>query len=256
MLNNSLQTRGVTRQVSQSGNGQTVNQVTRLSLEAERNAQSQTVLVQEGDRPTTVVTESIGTPTTDYVRYTSIDTAQTKANGDKLDFGSILNVWGNSETEGSEGQTDGELYNESVLGVVPFGRLDKQQRTELLDFIRSENVYEVDYGSVQRTIENGRPRYAYPVTVDAAAYILLLKRYGEMSGLNQLGTLDPGSYEGSERLPFTLVVDVWSRQLKRIDFGDGQRVENFTGHNASRGVTLPKDAIDVNELQSRLQELQ
>lgn len=255
MLNNSLKVNGVTRKVTQSSNGQSVLQISQLNLNGKPIVHSQTTLTQ-GEPTTTVVTENIGTPNDDYVRYTSIKTSQTKPSGETLDFTSILNVWGKSDTGAAPTTTDGDSYNEAVLGVVPFGKLSKAHRQELLKMMHDTNVYEVDYANVRRVTENGRPRYVYSVTVDAVAYVTLLKRFGELTGLNHLGDLDPNVYAGSGRLPFVLTVDVRSHELAKIEYADGQRVETLSGYNASHEVTIPTNAIGTDELQARLQALQ
>lgn len=256
MLNNSLRLQSVFKEVDSNSFSQEVDQTVYLQFGAEDRVMSMTRLTQLGDKPTTVVTESIGTPTTDYVRYTTINTEQTKADGSKLDFSGVLGVWGSSDKEQANKLTSGELYNESILGIIPFGVLDKSSRRELLTLMNQENIYEVDYTAVAKTSENGRPRYTYGVTVDAEAYVKLLKRFGDLNGLNHLAELDPAAYAGQERLPFTLTIDVWSRQLQRIEYGNGERVETFSGHNGRREVALPAETISVDELQGRLQELQ
>lgn len=253
MLNNSLRLQGVSRTVEQGGEQET-DQVSRLSLVPRPVVQADTTLYQLPD--TTVVTQSIGTPYDDYVRYTRVDTSQTNQDGQAIDFSNILNVWGRAADPFGTGQTDGELYAEAVLGVVPFGDLDPNQRQELLDIMLNQGVYDVDYDNVKRQIIGGRPQYVFPVEIDPEAYIKLLKRYAELTGLNNLSEIDPSVYASAESIPFTLTVDVWSRQLTEISYDTGDRVEKLSGHNASQDVTLPADPISVDELQERLQSLQ
>ena len=256
MLDNSLRLTSVSKEVNQTGNGQEVRQFVDLEFGPEHRVLSRTLLTQLGDTPTTVETESIGTPTTDYVRYIDIDTEQTKPSGEPLDFSGVLGIWGSSDVDQPDATTNGELYNESILGIVPFGVFDQAQRRELLKLIEDENIYEVDYSAVSKEIQDGRPRYIYSLTVDAEAYIKLLKRFGELHGLNHLSELDPAAYAGQERLPFVITADVWSRQLERIEYSAGDRIETFGSHNAVRGIELPAQVVSVDEIQSRLQALQ
>lgn len=257
MLENSLRLKGVTRHVTQTGLGQDVSQWTQLNLGAVQKAESRTELTQTGDIEAEVETQSIGTPYEDFVRYTSIETSQTGADGQKLDFSTILNIWGSNNATPEAGTTNGELYNESVLGVIPIGSLSVTDRATLLRYIRSNTVYEVDYTALERELIDGRPVYTYPVKVDAEKYVTMLKEFARMVGLNHLENVDPAAYGGSEKLEFSLSVDVWARQLVRIRFGsDDQRIEELSGHNVVKSVGLPEETITVDELQGRLQEIQ
>lgn len=254
MLNNSLRLRGLTRTVSQQSNGQQVEQIIRAKLTHDRAARALTDLNQP-DSSSRVVTENIGTVTDDYVRYNHIETAQRKDNGDPIDFTSILNVWGLSGSNEDRITTDGELYNEAALGVVPFGMLNRDQRRQLLTKIDRDNIYDVDYENVDREIRNGRPVYTYKVSLDMEKYLELLKIFATFTGMNHMSNIDPASYADEDRLGFELSVDVWSRQLVHIKYGAGERQEKISGFNASHPILLPKDPISVQELQKRLQEL-
>lgn len=254
MLENSLRLKGVTRHISQSGGVQGLDQYAWVNTSGTRISGSNTILSQGED--TRVETESIGTPTGDFVRYTSIDTTQTSADGQSLDFSSILNLWGRNENLLGVNLTNGELYNESVLGVVPFGDLAQPDRAQILNTMRDQQIYEVDYTKVERELENGRPVYTYLVKIDAFKYVSMLKEFARYSGLNNLESLDPEAYKGSDKLEFKLAVDVWSRQLARIVYGAGERTEEFSAHNAQRSVAIPDQSITIDDLQQRLQDLQ
>lgn len=258
MLNNSLRLRGVTRRVSQTENGETITQVSQIVFDGNPRVTAETVLAQgDGVVATEVVTEGMGTPTTDYVRYTSIDTNQPGLDGQPLDFTSVLNIWSkSSEGDKQPPKTNGELYNETVLGVVPLGLLTQSQRDELTAFMKQENIYDVDYDHVEQIEENGRPRYVYHMTVDAQGYVRLLKKFAEITGLNHLDVLDPSAYAQAGPLPFSLTVDVRSRQLTKVDYGGTGRTEELMAHNALPKIELPSDTITTEELQQRLQELQ
>lgn len=256
MVNNSMRLSGITKKVSQTADGQQVDQITQVQIGPETRVLTQTRLSELSATPTVIVTQTIGTPTTDYTRYVSVDTKQTKPNGQPLDFTNVLGVWGSSTAGTISTSTSGQLYNETILGVIPFGNLNQTKRHKLQQLIRKQNVYEVDYKNVARSLESGRPTYTYQVTVDAQAYVTLLKQFGNAVGLNHMADLNPADYATSERLPFTVAVDVWSREVKRIVYGDGGRTEEYSGYNAVKPIEIPKTVVTVQELQSRLQSLQ
>lgn len=252
MLENSLRTESVTKQISQGDETQSLNQTVRLQTGQQHVAQSSTELSQTGLANAEVTTESIGTPTADFVRYVSIATDQKSSSGSELDFSKVLGVWGKTEAGGS---TSGELYNESVLGVIPIGNLPADKRKQLVALAEELDVYKVEYENVKRGTLNGRPTYQYTVKVLPAAYVSLLKTYASMSGLTHLTDINPSSYENADSIEFELTVDVMTRRLASITYANGRK-ENYVSYGSTPQVNPPTEAVTVEELQSRLQDIE
>lgn len=252
MLENSLRTSSVTKQIVQNDEEQLLTQHVRLELGEKHRAHGHTDLSQIGLASAHVKTESIGTPTADYVRYLSIETDQKGASGNDLDFSKVIGVWGKTEASGT---TSGELYNEIILGVIPVGNLSASDRRELLKLASDLEVYKVEYKNVRRGSVNGRPSYEYTVKVLPEEYVTLLKRYAQMVGLTHLDNVNPGSYSNSPAIEFKVVVDVNTRRLATVTYESG-RQERFIGYGSQASVGVPKDAVTVEELQSRLQNIQ
>ncbi len=252
MLENSLRTSSVTKQVKQNTEGQTLDQKVRLQLGGRHIAQGMTALTQTGAASANVTTESLGTPTSDFVRYRSIETDQKNEAGETLDFSQILGVWG--RTENAE-TTSGELYNELVLGVIPIGNLSANDRKKLLQEMIELDVYKVEYENVQRGTVNGRPAYNYSVKVLPEAYVTLLKSYAIKVGLTHLENINPQNYANAESIEFTVSIDVLTRRLASIEYGSG-RQESYTAYGTEADVSLPTDTVSIEELQSRLQNIQ
>lgn len=256
MLNNSLRTRGLTRHTVQSGDLQQLDQHVRLQSGQQAIAQSRTTLTQGAvqNPDASVKTESIGTPAVDYIRYVDIQTTQRNKDGQAFDFGEVLNRWGVTATDSL--QTDGELFGEASLGVIPTGYLAPSKRAGIVKLIHDRNIYQIDYQTVERSTENGRPRYAYKVKANPEDYLIMLKEFAAALGLTQLKDLQPETYRGSAMLEFSVVVDVWSRQLVSLDFAASGRTETYSSYGARTPVELPTDTISVQELQLRLQTVQ
>jgi len=252
-INNSLRTQGMVRQVTQDGEGQKLEQKVRLNQTAQHVAVGQTAINQTGAVMANINTETIGTPTADYIHYTDIKTSQKSADGKDLDFSKLINVWGKSE---ETGQTTGELYNESVLGVVPFGNLDAHKRTALMDMIVSKKVYQISDDDVVREIRNGRPVYTYTVTVAPEPYVAMLKDFAKVAGLNQLDQLNPADYKNTPPLAFKLTVDVWSQNFTDVTYDQNPRSEKYGSFGVSKTIDYPKNTIPSSELQSQLQAVQ
>ncbi len=259
MLDNNLRTTAVTRKVKQTSGDQNLDQTVQLFVAPEHISHGMTALNQTGDEKAQVVTETIGTPFIDYIRYLDVISDQKTEKGEKVDFSRITNQWGKTAVaDGSESQTTGELYNESVLGVVPFANLPKADRQVLLEFVKASEVYKTDYSKVERSINNGRPEYTYTVAVQPAPYVAMLKELARRTGLTQLEGVDPSHYKNSAPLSFKLVVDVWSQQLSGIIYNNGARTERLSAYGVKGGVKVPavENTIPLSELQNRVQSIQ
>lgn len=254
MLENSLSTSSVAKRTLQESGAQTLDQTSAVQSGANKIAHSVTTLSQKSIDTATVKTESIGTPISDYVRYTDIQTSQTKENGEPLDFGDVLGYWGRSS--GGDGTTSGELYGETVLGIVPFGYLPQARRQEVMNLIREKKVYDVDYSSVKRETRNGRPVYTYKVEVAPENYVEMLKAFARAVGLNQLEAFDSSSFKQAPKLEFSMTVDVWSKQLVSAEYVNSGRAESYLSFGAKVPLGVPDKSISVEELQSRLQSVQ
>lgn len=250
MLDNGFRTASVTRQVEQVSSNQKMAQIVRIQNLSEHVAWGRTAISQDGGA-TKVVTESIGTPNADYVRYVQIQTEQKNQQGKELDFDSTLNVWGKNQSEA--GGPIGDLYGDSSLGLFLFADLSASQRNQMLDLIEKNNVYETDYNSAKRIFKNGRPYYIYRVSIKPSAYIAMLKQFGIDTGLQQLSTLDPSAYEDAQPQVFDVAVDILSQRLTKVTTVSGNRQETYSGYGIIQEIKIPTDAIPLQELQERLQ---
>lgn len=253
MLETSLKTSSFTKRIEQSEEGQKLDQSVRVQTDAQDTAHSITVLSQGGESAASVTTEGVGTLNNDFVRYTDIKTSEKSQSGSPLNFSSVLNVWGRAVDSGNF--SAGQLYSDTVLGVIPIARLSAAQKAELLNFIRDKQIYKTDYSSVERKKLNGRSVFVYKAEVKTELYVEMLKKFASMIGLKHLEDLDPDAYKDSPPIEFEISVDVLSRQLQGIKYSDSGRQETYSGYGALSEVQIPDNTITVEELQERLQNI-
>lgn len=255
-VENNLKTSSFTRTIIQDEQGQKTNQIIQTQTGPTHLMHSKTSISYEADSPITVETENIGTPTTDYVRYTNISTQQNGVNGKPLDFSSVLNTWGKTEATAPD-DTSGQQYNESVLSVLPFGSLNAQQRADLLRTMKDSGTYKYDLVKTSRSGIFQRPTHTFSVEVSAEKYVGVLKQYAEAVGLTQLKDVDATQYASAEPVKIEITVDGWSRQLQQVVYGGGARVERISAYNSVRALPqVPSQAIPVDQLQEKLQKIQ
>ncbi|HUP26530.1 MAG TPA: hypothetical protein VM124_02710 [Candidatus Limnocylindrales bacterium] len=255
MLNSMLATPGVSKQISQTEGTQKVNQNVQLTTMPQQRVHSASVLHQGEDGSTVITTESIGTIPADYVRYTDIKTSQKTTEGKAFNFSSVLGIWGRAAAN-DPNSGGAQLFNQMVLGVIPVGNVSGLQRKQLINQIEQEQVYQVDYSSLKREVVAGRPQYTYDVTIRPVAYVNMLKTFAHDIGIKELESVDPAQYKDTPPLRFTMDIDVWSGQLKKITYKDSDRSETYGSYGARLQISPPQTTLTVQELQSRLQQIQ
>jgi hypothetical protein len=254
-IERSLSTHGVTVESKDSANGTGSEQTIRYSLGADNLSHSLTTLTQGA---TTITNEMIGTPTVDYTRYVDIKTDQKKADGTDMDFSKLLGVW----AKGPEGSN--QLFSQAVFGAslpiggvgVPVGNLSPDIRTELVNQIRDDNVYQVDFDKTKKENVDGRLQYTYSATIRTEAYVALMKKYIQSVGLHGLDQANPDDYKGQPPFKLDITVDARSHQVVRVTAPDTGSTQTYSNYDVPVQIELPEDAITGAELQKRLAELQ
>lgn len=252
-LNNSLRTPSITREVAQSQGTSGVEQVSYISFrQPDPSANTKTVIYQATANNTkaSVETETIGTNSSDFVRYTGI----TEAGGDDGTggLGDLIGTW--AERNASDNSASGEnltFFNEGLFSIIPFGNMDKSSRETLIGFINDKNLYQ--YTSAEKKLDGGRLVYVYEFSINPADLVDVLRYYMELSGNGDPSQLDPAEYEGSPPIQIQVKVDVLSRQVASIGYPQG-RIESYSGYGLYRPVDIPSETIPIQQLQQRVQQ--
>lgn len=254
MIEQSLSTSGVTIQAEQASEASDVAYWLQFSLGGTNQARSLTRVTQGSSN---VTTEVLGTIENDYTRYVSIKTDQTDENGQPVNTDNIQNVWA---------QGNSSLLAQSALGLnlplgalpVPIGNMQPEDRAEMLQHIKDNNVYKVDYDNVETKRQDGRLQYVYDVEVQVILYANLLKQFAQKMGLNNLDALDPNQYSGTAPLELKMTVDVRSHQLVGVDVAISE-TQNYSYTYSAYDIPLrneiPEQTITDIELQQRVQGL-
>lgn len=257
MIDANLKSYGQSQQVLQSNEDKSVSQdqTTRLQLGAQNVAQSRAVLHQNNntDKKIAITTETINTPTSNYVHYADIQLGPGLVKDTKPNFEALENTWAKDNQN-----AESSIFLESVfgsLGTVPTYNLSAQNRRALIAYMRDKEVYQIDYTKVKTTKQGGRTINTYTVTVNPQKYISMLKLFDQLSGLNRLGGVDPAQFSGSQPIVANLSVDILSRNLVAISYADSGNVAKVSAHGAFVPVALPANTVPASELQQQLQTI-
>lgn len=254
MMEANLATSSYSKRSIQDDGQQVTKQEIEVQTAPSHLVNTRTTITQKDNEKTEVVTENVGTPDADYIRYINIQTAQKGKSGKDLDFSQVLGIWG--KTEQSEDATSGQVYNETVLGVLPIGNMQPATRRQMLSEMKQTSAYTYNLRQIEKSGTLKRPTYVYEVQINPVQYITILKSFAMKTGLHQFDDVDPQQYEQVNPVTVIMKVDVWSRQLQSVTYLNG-RQETFVAHNSKKQLQLaPSDAIPVQELQRKLQTIQ
>lgn len=248
---NSLQTTSVTRQVLQDDGSQKVDQTSYLSFYAPTiTAETTTELSQKGRQrqETTITTDTIGTKNVDFVRYSKVEGAENLPGAEN--FEKLIGVWAKKEADQAKGE-EATFLNESLFSIVPIGNLNPDAKEQLLRLINEKKIYE--YKTAERKVENYRPVFTYTLSVNPTDLIEVLALYAQLTGAIDPGQFNPETYANAPAVTVQVTVDIASRNITSIKYGNSNRTENFSGYNLFRPITLPEETITIDELQQRLQ---
>ena len=255
MLADSLATTSVTKTASASSGSQHLLQYARLET-GNTNAADWLVTVDQSSAG--ITTESIGTPTTGFIRYTRISTTEKAANNTPYNFSKVLNVWGKSD-----GKTDpslDHLFSQTVLDISnaplpPIGNLPEAKQQELLAYMRAQQIFTPSYGSVKRAKVAGHSVYTYQVAVKLGAYVRMMQAFAHDMGMNNLDTVDPNQYSTLAPITMTLSVDRASHRLVKAVYAGTGFSQEYTDWGLQTPIAVPRADVTTTELQNRLQAL-
>lgn len=250
MLENSLNTRSVIKTVEQSGSGKTENQTVLIKYTPDVKMRSVNVAEQVAQNRTksVVETESYSSRQLDYIRYNQISIPATGTN--KSDYSKITNTWAKKDNSQETGGQS-EFLNEAGFTFVPFGNFTNKERAEIIKKVKDTEVYR--FNDVKIIYENGRPVYEALVSLSPRKFVNIMSDYSKKTGIGNPDQLNPSDYTENYNFTIKVKVDVISGQLRQIIYPTGDRIENYASYGANIDINMPKQAISIEELQSRLQ---
>jgi hypothetical protein len=252
MLANALSTKSVTKYTAETAGDQSITQATRLTVAGSPMAQGISTIKQgSGDQASSVKRETLTTLEKSYLKLVSVETTQLSSSGEPFDFSGVLNVWAeNAVTESDNANV--QLYGQNV--AVPFVDLGLDDRNDILSVIREQAVYEVDFSKAERGTYKSRAVFNYEVGVKPSAFIAMMKTIGDKVNLAGYEDVNPGEYTELPVVSFTFSIDIITGDLLAVESSDGQ-MEHFSGHGFRSIPRVPSDAITMDDLQKRLNEL-
>ncbi len=241
-LSSNLSVDYVTRTSSKTEGTQKLTQVNDLQFTPALIARS-TVKLENTETNERVITETIGTSTTDYLRYAEIK-SNNSAKADK----SAIGQW--AKREAAQGEQP-QILADSLLGsVLMFGNLSAIQQDQIISQLKSTNAFQ-KYDLVSKKSENGRMIYTYNVSIDLDAYSKIYANYLIMLGQEKLAA-QIGQQQSGSKYDFVLQINAGSRVPTKLGVPGNQDTETFTNVGYGPRFVAPKATLSIAELQAKL----
>ena len=254
MLANNLNTTSVTKHILASSSSQSIDQYVRLEMGSTNAAEW---LVTATQSNTVVTSDSIGTSTTGYIRYTQI---KTQPGAPKLitNFSKVLNVWGRAD-----GKTDpalSQMFSQTLLDIgsapiPPIGNVSQTERQVLVNYMLNQGVFSGIYSNVTSQTINGHGVYAYHVQVRLGPYVRLMQSFAHALGIASLNNINPNQYSTVAPVTLNLAVDKMSHELVEVTYPATGFTQSYTDWGLLTPIKLPQQTISTTALQARIKAL-
>ncbi len=255
MVNDSLATPGITRQVVQNTGSNNSDELTQFSFGEPTTANINKTVFDSGSGGKTQ-TEGIGNGSSDFQRYLSITQANTATK--QVDFSSIYGVWIKLNDNGDVGKpavASPTILLQSLLGPVMLGNLQPTDRHAVISSLKSGRAYTIDLANVSKKTIDGRQVYVFPVKIGLHDYAAALNIYGKATGLPGASGINPENYQSSDELDVDIAVDKSSHQLVQVKYKTADVSETYTSHGIYAPVSEPQNWVPVKPFQQKIQQL-
>jgi hypothetical protein len=255
MLGNTLTTSNYTKTINDNVNKQKTTQVISIETGAvNRVFETQILGIPYYDQGLVKII-SIGTPTTDYSKYVTLNTPARDSQGLLVDYSKALGIWGKSSPDGLK-VTGGQVFNQAVVDVVPMANVNPALRTQFLTYIKTNKVYSFN-NKVSSISVNGRPQLIYNVTINLHYLQNYLNQFGAAIGLNQYDSkkINISTLPVTDTEKAQFYVDSLTRRLVSIKLTGTNRSYSYSSYGAKLQINLPNKYMQLADLEKYIQSL-
>lgn len=255
-IENGLRTNSVVKEQQQGGTGNKQIDRTRFSFGSNPQTNKTTSISDiTATTKSNVITELLQTESLQFIRYTDITTDQTKEDGSDYDFSSIKNVWAKQAEATSEEEAEflKNSYVQLQVTLVPFGNLQTTSRRSIVNSLRNDGVYDIDYKGARTESVDDIDYVIYPVKVMTKKYVAVLQKHFIAMGYGEFPPFNPDNYADNSRVNAQILVRKNDNVIAGITFNG--ITEKYTNYGVLNKVDLPKEYISVDELQENLGSL-
>lgn len=246
-IDNSLSTPSVVRTLEQGGSGNKVVQDYRFHYAPVRLIENKVEFTEKSaTTDTSITTEGIITTSDQYLRYTDF------SSDDGNSLGPVLGQWAVQSPAPLQAEEARLNYLSEQVTLAIFGNFGPNYRAELIEKLKSQNVYKGELNSPAEQVIDGEDMLVYAVQVDLRAYAGLLRQAFVDAGYGDFPPLDPEGYREGSTVSAQFIVRKKDNAFVTISFGG--RTESYSNYGVVKQVDVPEGSISIDELQRRVEQ--
>lgn len=243
-IDQALSTNGVTTTVQTDSDSQKFRQDTLLRTGAELQAKS--IVYVEGTEGSIVRSETLGTVTSNYIRYRELEGTSGSINSDIKDKWAIID-----ESEAPAGRL---LIDGLESTIIMVGNLPREKRISLVQKLQTTQAIKLQSRTASGKVVEGRKVDVYQVTIDPVKYFEVLKDFLNYMGLPEAAEEINVNQAGTQLIVAEFAVNVPSQQF--VKFGiptlDATNAMKFSNWGAQTPFDVPQTLLSYKELQNNL----
>ena len=251
-VENSMSTPSVTRTLIEGGTGNQVVQQQQFLFSPNMVSNSRVSYTQKSATiDTEVETRGVSYLDAQYSQYTKFTTNQKNKDGSNANIDELLNKWEGTVAAGDDTDQSRINYASELVTLIILGNFDANYRRDVMQQMRSNKVYQVDYAGATNDEVDGQKVRLYPVTVGLKKYAELLVGSFKQAGLGDFPALDPSSYNDEARIPLTIAINQRTNEIVGVSYGSRQ--EQYESYGVIKTVDRPDAVYGSGELEKAVQ---
>lgn len=250
-IDNSMATPSVVRTLTEGGTGNQVEQLYRFNFAPQRVVQNKVEYTEKSaTTDTSVTTEGIIFPTEQFLRYTQFYNSRNDGES-SANLDSVLGQWAKQTSDQVE---EAKLnYLSEQVSLVIFGNYGPNVRNEILNEMKSSNVYGEALSIPLEDTSDGEAVYVYQISVKLKKYAEILNKAFVDAGYGEFAPLNPENYRDDSTVNGNVIVIKKNNSIVGVSFGG--REEKYGNYGVTATVETPQTDLTVEELQSQVQQL-
>ena len=252
-IENSMATPSVTRTLTSGGSGNQVVQEQQFHFSPQKVSRSYVSFVQKSATVDTAVeTEGVSFLDSQYSRYTSFRSNQTKDDGSPISLDAILGKWEGTTVTEENLETARTNYLGEMVSLAIFGNYDARFRHDTIQAFRDNDTYKINTGAITEDKIDGNTVILVPVSVGLKSFATELQKGFIKSGYGNFEALNPDNFTENSRIAAQFTIDKRTKTITAISFGS--REESYTGYGINRQISAPQAEYESGELEAIVQE--
>jgi hypothetical protein len=249
-IENSMATSSVTRTLVSGGSGNQVTQNQQFFFSPQMVSLSKVQFKQDSATiKTSVTTEGVAYPDSQYSRYTSFSTNQKKSDGSSPSLDTILGQWEETNYPAETKDDARQNYVSELVTLAIFGNYDAQFRKDTLHSLKESHVYSITNVSKANDVDSSAKssEIYYSLSIKLKPFARELQNAFKQAGYGEFSALNEQNFKEDAKINAVFIIDRNSLSIRKIQFSN--RNEAYQAYGLQKTVNRPVSTFTAGELE-------